>query len=87
MFSGAFIPPALGFTRGLAFLFRFFFFSFSVVVFLHSEASSKGNFRRDELSQQLSGHHRFALRSGCRTTALPPPAAPLVTATLPELGG
>lgn len=39
MFSGTFIPPALGFTRGFAFCSRVFF-SLSLLFFLHSKASS-----------------------------------------------
>lgn len=49
-----FYSSSLGFYMRVGFLFSFF--SFPVVVFLHSEASSKCNFRRGVLSQCL-GHH------------------------------
>lgn len=80
MLSGTFYSSSPGVYMGVGFLFSFFLFlSLSVAVFLHSEASSKCNFRRGVLSQCLG---RFALRSGC-----PMPVTSVVTPTLAELRG
>lgn len=76
MFSGTFIPPALGFTRGLAFCSGFFL---SLLFFLHSEASSKCNFGRGVLPQCL-GRHRFS--HGCWSVA-PPHSCPLAGDSCP----
>lgn len=73
----------------VGFLFIFFSFS-SVVVFLHSEDSSKCNCRRGALSQCL-GHHLFTRSAAARPrhscSCCPTPVTPLLAVALPESRG